>query len=305
MTCTAPVCTSACSTAGAQVCVTARCLGRLIALVIASLAGTLFIVIVTWLPGHRRERRGTWALQQVSRWILRSIGIRMSVEGAPRSGPSLVVGNHISWLDILVLSASAPMRMVAKAEVGRWPIIGNTSRRVGTLFLQRERLRQLPAVVSEIAAVLRTGSRVQVFPEATTRCGGALSPFRRAAFQAAIDAGVVVSPVTLRYTDHQRMPTSAPAFVGDETLVASIRRVLHSRSTTVAVHWLRPIPAMAGTGWAPTDRANVARLAENAVARDLGVQVVGGPVAGDSTVRRPVIRSTAGVGSIAGVPVAS
>lgn len=249
--------------------------GRWVALVVALGVGVGLIAVTAAVPGHGRDRRGAWALRRVSRWVLRAVGVRLVVRGGPRSGPSLVVGNHISWLDVLALSASAPMRMVAKAEVGAWPVVGRAARRTGTLFLQRERLRDLPDVVAAITAALRAGSRVQVFPEATTRCGGALDPFHRAAFQAALDAGVVISPVSIRYLDAADGSTTAPAFLGAEPLLGSVRRVVRSQGCTVQVQWLAPIPAIAGTGRDRVDRAVVARLAQNAVARNLAIPVLG------------------------------
>src|SRR4029077_17725925 len=124
------------------------------------------------------------------------------------------------------------MQMVAKLEVKSWPVIGGAAVRAGTLFLQRERLRELPMTVAAIAAALRSGSRVQVFPEGTTRCGSALNPFRRAAFQAAIDAGVVVSPVAVVYRESGGHRTSAVAFVGQSTLLASMLQTLRAGPIT-------------------------------------------------------------------------
>ncbi len=277
--CRRAVCTEVCRTDDTDPVILAgmaRRASRWAALVLAAAMGSLMLTLVAVIPGHGRLRRTGWALQRVCTWTLRACGVRTTVSGAPRSGPSLVVGNHCSWLDVVALSASARMLMLAKSEVGTWPLIGAAARRTGTLFLQRSRLRQLPETVNEITAALRSGHRVQVFPEGTTRCGGAVNEFRRAAFQAAIDAGVVVSPVTLRYLDSTGSATSRPAFLGEETLAASIRRVIGMRALTVVVHWLPAVPAIAGTGRAPVDRALVARLAQNAVARDLRVPVVRG-----------------------------
>ncbi len=299
--CHARLCTPACAT---PVCGTVGPLlvaGRLLALMVALLFGVSLVGAATWVPGHRRDRRGAWALQRASRWVLRAIGVRLTVYGALRSGPSLVVGNHVSWLDVLALSASARMQMVAKAEVRRWPVIGRASVRAGTLFLQRERLRELPDAVAGMADALRSGSRVQVFPEGTTRCGTALNPFRRAAFQAALDAGVVVSPVTLRYLDEGDRQSAAPAFLGDETLIASVRRVVGLSRVTVRVHWLPAIPAIAGTGRNYIDRAVVARLAENAVARDLRIPVVRNRQLAPGTAVREVVAPEA-VTSVASRP---
>ncbi|WP_157695111.1 lysophospholipid acyltransferase family protein [Nakamurella panacisegetis] len=252
---------------------TTRYLTRAVQLTVALTVGAVFIAVCSSVPGPGRAGRGSWAQHKASRWVLRAVGVRLSVHGAPRSGPSLVVGNHVSWLDILALSASAPMRMVAKSEVARWPLIGRSAARTGTLFLERKRLRELPQAVADMTAALRSGSRVQVFPEATTRCGGALDRFHRAPFQAAINAGVVISPVTVQYLDGDDAGITSAAFVGDETLASSVRRVLRTPRTTVQVHWLRPIPAIAGTGRDHVDRARVAALAQNAVARNLGLPV--------------------------------
>ena len=272
--CRRPVCGPQCIVTPATRVSRTRVLARWTLLGLAVGIGVAAIAVCSMWPARGRKRGGSWALQRVSRWVLRAVGVRLSVHGAPRSGPSLVVGNHVSWLDILALSASAPMQMVAKSEVGRWPVIGRSAARAGTLFLDRDRLRKLPDTVAEMTAALRSGSRVQVFPEATTRCGGAMNPFHRAAFQAAIDAGVVISPVTVQYLDGDGASDTAAAFVGEESLAASVRRLLRTSGVTVQVHWLRPIPAIAGTGHDHVDRSTVARLAENAVARNLGLPVI-------------------------------
>lgn len=224
--------------------------------------------------GRGATRRGSWALHVASGVLVSALGVRIEESGSPRSGAALVVGNHLSWLDILVLSARIPMRQVAKTEVGGWPMISGVAGRTGTIFLDRFRLRCLPGVVDQAAAALRQGHKVQAFPEATTRCGGAIGQFYRCLFQAAIDAAVVVAPVTLKYLDADGGSTAAPAFLGDETLIDSLRRVLALRGLRVQVHWLPAIPAIAGTGRPAVDRARLAALVERAVARDLAVQVV-------------------------------
>lgn len=274
ISCRRPVCDTACAAAPDRPVGPLRQVLRCTALVLALGGGALLLAVVTGVPGYRRRRRGAWALQHAARWVLRSLGVRRTVHGAPRSGPSLVVGNHISWLDVLVLTSCGPMLMVAKSDVCGWPVIGPAAVRVGSIFLHRSRLRTLPDTVAEMTSALRSGLRVQVFPEGTTRCGGALGEFSRAAFQAAVAAAVVVSPVTVAYADGDAMPTTAPAFVGTESLLRSLRRVLAAPRIRVTVRWLAPIPAVAGTGRDHLDRATAARLAQNAVAAGLGIPVV-------------------------------
>lgn len=272
--CRLPACGPACiPAAGARVGPT-RQLARWWALLVALAAGVLLVTIATSIPGYRRSRRGRWAVGCAARWVVLALGVRVVVHGAPRSGPSLVVGNHVSWMDILALAGAAPQVMVAKSEVRSWPVIGGAAVRAGAIFLQRDSWRSLPGTVEEITAALRSGQRVQVFPEATTRCGGALGEFHRAAFQAAINAAVVISPVAVGYAQDGHPGSTVAAFLGRESLVDSLRRVVAARGIEVTVRWLGPIPAIAGTGRDHLDRATVARLAENVIAARLAVPIV-------------------------------
>lgn len=251
--------------------------GRWAAAALALLLSVPLVALVALIPGRGRLNRILRVWSRRAAAVVRALGVRVEVDGSLRSGPSLVVGNHVSFLDILVLASLAPMRMVAKSEVGRWPVVGPVARLTGTVFVRRGRWSQLPVLVDEIALALRRGYRVQVFPEGTTRCGDALDPFRRAAFQAAIDAAVVVTPVALTHTVAGSRSARA-AFLGQESVLDCLRRVVATRQMAVRVHVLRPIPAIAGTGRAAVDRRVVAALAERAVSRDLGLPV-----------RRPVL----------------
>ncbi|MFD5429257.1 lysophospholipid acyltransferase family protein [Streptomyces sp. NPDC127084] len=176
---------------------------------------------------------------------------------ARRSG-TLVVPNHVSWLDIPLVATVLPGRMLAKEEVRRWPVLGPLARFGGTLFVDRDRLRALPRLVGTMADALRGGARVVVFPEGSTWCGRAQGRFRNAAFQSALDAGVTVQPVRISYR-----PTGAAAFVGDDPLMASLWRVAAARGLTAEIRVLPPIPADRHT-----DRRTLARAAHAAVTAD-------------------------------------
>ncbi|WUH92015.1 1-acyl-sn-glycerol-3-phosphate acyltransferase [Streptomyces sp. NBC_00433] len=180
----------------------------------------------------------------------------LAVPGAATG--TLVVANHISWLDALALLAVQPARLLAKREVGRWPVVGTLVRRAGTRFIDRDGLRGLPDTVRELAALLRSGESVVVFPEGTTWCSVPGGPFRRATFQAALDAGAPVRPVTLTYTSHG-VPTTLPAFVGEGTFAGSLRRVAAARGLAVEV---TAHPALHPAGH---DRRSLAALAHTAV----------------------------------------
>ncbi len=266
-------CVAACVTPGGPRSGPVRTGRRALRLVAVALFAVPTVMVVSAIPGYHRQQRCSWVLGWLCRRVLAALHVRLTVVGAVRDGPALVVANHTSWLDVLALAAAAPMVPVAKSEVADWPVVGSVARRCGALFLRRRELRDLPAVVDRITDQLRRGHRVQVFPEATTRCGTAVDEFHRAGFQAALDAAVVVQPAAVRVTQAE-IPTTATAFVGDDTLARSVGRTLRMHDVGVELSWLRPIPAIAGTGVAAVDRAVVARLAENAVSRALGRQVV-------------------------------
>jgi 1-acyl-sn-glycerol-3-phosphate acyltransferase len=194
------------------------------------------------------------------RAVLRAAGVRLRTRGTTYGdGGVLVVANHVSWIDVVALGAFAPVRMIAKREVAGWPLIGAVARRTGALFVDRGGLRGLPEVVAGTAAALRNGATVGVFPEGTTWCGSASGPFRRAPFQAALDAGRPVRPVRIDLALPDGRPTTAGAYVGDETLWGSLLRVLRLERLDCTLTLLPVLPPEG-------DRRTLAARAERAVA---------------------------------------
>jgi 1-acyl-sn-glycerol-3-phosphate acyltransferase len=175
---------------------------------------------------------------RLARKLLRAMGIRWSVVGAPIKAGALLAGNHVSWLDIVVMMAvDDRVRMVSKVEVGDWPVIGRLARARRTIFVDRSRPLTLPATVAQVTSALRAGDAVQVFPEGTTTCGAHPARWRPAFMQAAIDAGAPVQRFTLLFS------TPAAAFVDDENLLVSLRRVLRLRGLSITVLIDEPQPA--------------------------------------------------------------
>lgn len=238
--------------------------------VAARLAGLVAVLLgavlgAPLLPGPARER---W-LRACCRGALRAAGVRLRVRGDrgfTATGGVLVVANHVSWIDVLALGAVAPLRMLAKREVAGWPVIGGLARRTGTLFVDRGGLRTLPDTVAATAQALRSGAAVGVFPEGTTWCGAAAGTFRRAAFQAAIDADVPVRPVAMALRLPDGAAARGAAFVGEQSLWESLCRVLAMPSLVCEVTLLAAVPARAAA-----DRRELARWAAEAVAAATGV----------------------------------
>jgi 1-acyl-sn-glycerol-3-phosphate acyltransferase len=186
----------------------------------------------------RHERIRWW-----SAGLLRAVGMTVQMSGtAPRPGATLVVANHVSWIDIAAIHAAAPhARFVSKADVLAWPLLGWLIRNAGTLFIERERKRDAVRVVHAMAEALQAGDTVAVFPEGTTGAGPEMLPFHANLLQAAIATATPVQPIVLRFADAAQAYSPAVEYVGETTLLQSIWRVVSARGLTAHVHVMPPV----------------------------------------------------------------
>jgi len=186
---------------------------------------------------HREAAVQAWAQR-----MLAVCGIGLTIRGEPPAkGPLLLVANHISWLDILVLHAARHCRFVSKSDVRHWPLIGTLATASGTLYIERASRRDAMRVVHHMAEALRGEEVVAIFPEGTTGDGITLLPFHANLIQAAISADAPVVPVGLRFVDDLSGDTSlAPSYVGDESLLGSFWRTLCAPGITALVSYGEP-----------------------------------------------------------------
>ena len=179
-----------------------------------------------------RQRHVQWW----SAKLLRVLGIGLASRGMPRPGATLLVANHVSWLDIAAIHAVVPQaRFVSKSDVKHWPLVGRMVAGAGTLFIERESKRDALRVVHQMAEALRGGDTVAVFPEGTTGPGPALLPFHPNLLQAAIATGTPAQPLALRYHQPGRVFSPAAEFVGATTLMQSLWRLACAKDLQVEV----------------------------------------------------------------------
>lgn len=151
------------------------------------------------------------------RQVCRLIGVRLHIDGdVVRDRPVLLVSNHTSWLDIVVLSALAPVSFVAKREVGSWPGVGTLARLQRSVFVDRERRGKVADTANEIMARLASGDAVVLFAEGTSSDGNRVLPFRTSLFaavkpsRAVVAARAAASPTATTDAEAARSPTAAP-----------------------------------------------------------------------------------------------
>jgi 1-acyl-sn-glycerol-3-phosphate acyltransferase len=175
----------------------------------------------------------------------------------------LLVANHISWLDILVMHAARHCRFVSKSDVKHWPVIGMLATGGGTLYIERESRRDAMRVVHRMADSLRAGDIVAIFPEGTTSDGLSLLPFHANLIQAAVSAGAPAQPVALQFIETATgRPSTTPCYVGDDTLLASMWRTLAGPAITAVVTYGQPQRAQGRDrrAWAADLQAAVEQL---------------------------------------------
>lgn len=208
--------------------------------------------------------------------VVRVCGARLRVSGqplsdelrrtgiAPGTNGRLLLSNHVSWIDIFAINAAMPCRFVAKAEIGRWPIVGSLVTRSGTLYIERGRRRAVATTNDTVQAHLRAGESIVVFPEGTTTRGDRLLPFHSNLIAPALDVGCPVWPVGLRYTERGAV-SDAAAFIGEMGLVTSLAKVLVADRMEIEVAILPPLDAAAHA-----NRHTIARAAHAALSAHFG-----------------------------------
>jgi lyso-ornithine lipid O-acyltransferase len=152
------------------------------------------------------------------RSVCRILGIHLDVTGEIVAGrPVLVISNHVSWLDIPILSAVAPVSFVAKKEIARWPLAGTLARLQRTIFVDRERRTSVGVTADEILARLSSGDAIVLFAEGTSSDGNRILPFKTSLFAAAkptatqidpptITKAILVQPMAIAYTRRSGIP---------------------------------------------------------------------------------------------------
>jgi len=204
------------------------------------------------------------------RMVLRLLGVRLKLAGEVQDqGPLLIAANHVSWLDIVILSAVAPVSFVAKREVNGWPFFGSLARLQRTVFVDRDRRHRTGESRHEMQERLKAGDILVLFPEGTSSDGARLLPFKRSFFGAAELPGVRVQPVTLAYIRHRNLPMTRrlrPSFAwyGDMDLPPHLWEALAAGPLEVAVICHQPMAFAGGQ-----DRKRIATQAESQIRHSL------------------------------------
>ncbi len=171
--------------------------------------------------------RRRWA-----RRLLRGTGVRIETSGDTINQPCLLVCNHRSYLDPIIILAFQDAFPVAKAEMENWPLLGKGARLAGILYLKRDSANSRASTLREIGAAITSGHQVLLFPEGTTSglTHGVL-PFKKGAFRAAAEHRLPIAPLALCFAD------PADFWVGEEGFLKHAFRRFQEKTIRVKVHF--------------------------------------------------------------------
>lgn len=250
---------------------------------IAVVTFAFVVLTLALMPPQYLFIRAGWFLQKklplfFHKVVCRLLGLKVHVYGKLAGDrPLLLVANHTSWLDIMVLSSVGEVSFIAKSEVRKWPLFGTFAVLQRSVFVERDRRGRTGEQASEIARRLTEGDIMVLFAEGTTGDGNKVLPFKTSLFGAAQMAvresgveKVMVQPVAVAYTRVQGLPMGRyhrpiASWPGDVDLVPHLKGVLKKGAFDVEVHFGEPVPFTAGG-----DRKQLAKQTEADVRRMLG-----------------------------------
>ena len=183
-----------------------------------------------WKQGHYPA---LW-LHRICRRMLRLLAVHTAIVGkVPTRG--LLVANHLSYLDVILLSALTPCVFVAKSEVAGWPVFGWFARMAGTIFVHRGNRRDTVRAKERIQAALRNGALVVLFPEGTSSDGSRLLPFKSSLLEAAIGARVPVTVAALHFELTDGNAGVEVCYWGNHTLLPHLLRLMSKEGVNASV----------------------------------------------------------------------
>jgi len=193
--------------------------------------------------------------------VLSAMGIRYRVEGSLPQGTTMIVANHLSYLDIAICSAAMPCAFVAKEEIAGWPFFGWLAQLGGTIFLDRESRLSAWDATESIALRLAEDVPVLFFPEGTSTDGSEILRFHSTLFEPAIQGRIPITPAAVFYQTPGDTAERDLCWFGDESFVPHLLRVLRVTGFTAVIRFGTPeiLPDRRTAAWRNHDAVEALR----------------------------------------------
>jgi len=227
------------------------------------------LLICTFLPillkrDWFRKKTGTAITQWWSKRATNILGVTIIQQGKPFESTSLIVSNHISFLDIIVIASTSPVIFLAKSTLRSWPVIGFIADRIGTIFIQRSNKRMIHTIKKSITTALEQKQSLVLFPEGTTTIGKTVNKFHSGLFQAAINAEKPVQPIALHYQRNGKIDDTA-AYVDNDNFIINLIKIMAQAKTEVQITFCDLIDSK------NLNRVELASTSHNIISRAVGI----------------------------------
>lgn len=230
-------------------------------LALAAVGGaSLVMAPVVWIGLRTGVSQSRGMIRAWHRLVCRALGFRLHVHGSQMSDrPLLIVANHVSWTDIVLIGSVTDVSFVARADMASWPIVGWLAKLQRTVFIEREQKRKSGQQADEIAARLAKGDAIVLFAEGTTGDGNGVMPFKSTLFGSAsmmLARGeaeeVYIQPLAIAYTRLHGVPMGRlhrplAAWIGDQDMVSHVRALLRRPAIDVELHFGEPVRLRQGS----------------------------------------------------------
>ncbi|ARU58656.1 1-acyl-sn-glycerol-3-phosphate acyltransferase [Oleiphilus messinensis] len=217
------------------------------------------------LRGKQADNLHLLEVETFARWMsrfTRLLNVEVQIHGEKMAGNGFFVANHISWLDAVVLAQLHRFSFVAKDEVKEWPLVGQMSQKMNTVFIKRTSKFSVYRSLPRLEEALQNGASILAFPEGTTSVGKQILPFFPMLFETATRTQKPVQPVLLRYTDEAGNLLPEVGFVDGDTVFDTLFRMLEKKRIVAHIHLLPEL--------APADcRKQLARDSREALSKYL------------------------------------
>ena len=197
--------------------------------------------LIAFFRGRRitAQQRAEW-MHFCGRIVLAALGIRYRVEGRLPAGNTLIVANHLSYLDIVIASAALPCAFVAKQEIGNWLFFGPLSKMGGAIFVDRSNRASSWETADEMAERLAQSVPVVLFPEGTSTAGSEVIRFHSTLFAPAVEGRLPVAPAAVFYEISGAGEERDLCWFGDESFLPHLLQVLRITGFTAVIQFGRP-----------------------------------------------------------------
>jgi len=162
------------------------------------------------------------------------LGLNITQQGTNSNITCLMVANHISFLDIMVIASLSPVTFLAKSTLRYWPMVGFITRHVGTIFIRRKNMRAAYTVISSLTKALSKEQSIAIFPEGTTTIGETVNKFHTSLFQSALNARKPIQPVALGYQKNGKLDKMV-TYINNDIFIFSLLKIMAQPKTNVKI----------------------------------------------------------------------